>query len=310
MSVALLYAGQGSQKENMGKDLYESFSAFRNTIDGMKESEKIKKLLFHTTQEELTKTANTQPAMGAFAAGVTAVLEENGVKANAAAGLSLGEYSALHAAGVFDTDTLMQLLFFRGQVMEAAAEGVSCSMAAVLGLKRNQVEEICRKAKKEGIVEVSNYNCPGQYVIAGEKTAVSLAGKYAMEANAKRVMPLKVSGPFHTSFMKPAGDELREYFKNITFHEMQFPVIMNRTARPIEKDETIPKLLEMQVQHSVDMENTLLWMENHGVDTYIEVGPGKVLSALVRRTVKAAKVFSIESAKDMEQLLEHREEWQ
>ena len=180
MKLAVLYAGQGAQHAGMGKDLYEAFPAFRAVMDEAAEAVDfdLKQLCFEGPDEQLSQTQFTQPCMVAFAAGVTAVLREAGLEVQGAAGLSLGEYSALHAAGVFDAKQAVSLVAFRGKAMMQAAEGRACGMAAVLGLERDALEAACEKARGEGVVEIANFNCPGQMAIAGDSAAVDAACVY------------------------------------------------------------------------------------------------------------------------------------
>lgn len=307
MRTAFVYAGQGSQKVGMGKDLYENNKTFRKVIDSLEVDFDIKNLMFEGPMETLSQTRYTQPCMAAFAAGVTAVLQEEGITPSYAAGLSLGEYSALHAAGVFDEQTFLKLVSFRGKVMEDAAKGIECKMSAVMGLESNVLGAICDEVTKDrtgdakGYVTVSNYNCKGQYVICGDIEAVEAAELKAKEAGAKRCIPLKVSGPFHTKYMKPAGDALEKYFEGIEFGEMRFPVIFNTTASELNEGENIKDLLVKQVQSSIYMEKTIELLESKGVDTIIEIGPGKALSGFVKRTAPEIKTYVIE---DMQGLTE------
>ena len=227
MKIAFLYAGQGSQHVGMGRDLYEAYPAFRQVLDNAPVDFDLKKLSFEGPEEQLGDTRYTQPCMVAFAAGVTALLREAGITPDYTAGLSLGEYSALHCAGVFDAQTAISLVAFRGQAMAQAVQGRACGMAAVLGLDRETLKKACEEASELGVVECTNFNCPGQIVISGDEAAVDKAGELAKAAGAKRVLPLKVSGPFHTSLMAPAGDALRERFQTVDFHEMEVPVLFN-----------------------------------------------------------------------------------
>ena len=203
MKLAFLYAGQGSQAPGMGKDLYEAYPAFRQVLDNAPVDFDLKKTCFEG--EHLNETKYTQPCMVAFAAGVTAVLKENGIEPELAAGLSLGEYSALCAAGVWDAPTAIALAAFRGNAMAEAAKGIDSAMVAVLNLDREKLQEACDKAAGLGVVQIANYNCPGQLVIAGEKAAVEQAAAYAKELGARRCMPLNTSGPFHTKLLEPAS---------------------------------------------------------------------------------------------------------
>ena len=188
----------------------------------------------------MSQTRYTQPCMVAFAAGVTALLKERGIVPQAAAGLSLGEYSALQAAGVFTPREAIALAAFRGKAMEEAAQGMESAMYAVLNLDRNTLEEVCRKASEKGPVYLANYNCPGQIVIGGGREGAEEACRLALEAGARRCLPLKVSGPFHTPLMAPAGKALEEHFAGLSFGEMAFPVYFNCLGRPKTAEETIP----------------------------------------------------------------------
>ena len=300
MKVAFLYAGQGSQHVGMGQDLYEQYPQFREIFDNAQLDFDLKKLCFEGPEETLSQTQYTQPCMVAFAAGVTAILRDAGIRPELAAGLSLGEYSALHAAGVFDAQTAISLVAFRGKAMAEAVTGRPCGMAAILQLDRDKLQAACDGASDVGVVEIANYNCPGQLVIAGDAAAVDKASLLAKEAGARRVVPLKVSGPFHTSLMSPAGDALREKFKTVHFGEMDFPVLFNCKGDVMAEGDTIPALLERQVQSSVYMEDTIRRMAELGVDTIVEIGPGKALSGFVRKTVKEIKTYPVETVKDLE----------
>lgn len=307
MKIAVLFAGQGSQKVGMGKDFYEQNELFKKVVDEAELDFDVKQLMFEGPMEQLSQTRYTQPCMAVFAAGVTKMLEAAGVKADYVAGLSLGEYSALHAAGVFDTQTFIKLVAYRGKVMEEAAAGIECKMSAVMGLESAVLTEICNQVcseNPENYVTVSNYNCTGQYVICGDKVAVELAETKAKEAGAKRCLPLKVSGPFHTKFMKPAGEALDTYMNDATFGDMKTPVIFNTTAKELGADENIKALLVKQVQSSIYMENTIQYLQAQGVDTVIEVGPGKALSGFVKRTADGMTTYTIEDVAGFEAALE------
>ncbi len=304
--TAFLFAGQGSQHVGMGRDLYETYSVFREVIDNAHLDFDLRSLMFEGPDEQLSQTRYTQPCMVAFAAGMTAVLDELGIKPDYVAGLSLGEYSALAAAGVFEPQQAIQLAAFRGSAMAHAAEGRACAMVSILGVAREAVESAVElaAAAEQGTVEVSNYNCPGQTVIAGDASAVELAAAAARDAGARRCIPLHVSGPFHTSLLHAAGDALHERFKEESFGEMRVPVLFNCSGHEMGADDSIPALLERQVQSAVRMEDTIMRLGELGVDRVIEVGPGKVLSGLVRRCTKAIRCVSIETCEDVESLKE------
>lgn len=300
MNLAFLYAGQGSQHAGMGQDLYEIYPLFRQILDDAPVDFDLKKLCFEGPEDQLSQTRYTQPCMVAFAAGVTALLKERGIVPQAAAGLSLGEYSALQAAGVFTPREAIALAAFRGKAMEEAAQGMESAMYAVLNLDRNTLEEVRRKASEKGPVYLANYNCPGQIVIGGGREGTEEACRLALEAGARRCLPLKVSGPFHTPLMAPAGKALEEHFAGLSFGEMAFPVYFNCLGRPKTAEETIPQLLVRQVQTSVYMEDTIRHMADAGIDTIVEVGPGKALSGFVKKTAPHIRTIPVETAQQLE----------
>ena len=304
MKLGFLYAGQGSQHPGMGADLYEAFPAFREVFDAARAELDfdLKTTCFQDPEGVLNQTRYTQPCMVAFAAGLTAVLRERGIVPSAAVGLSLGEYSALHAAGVFDARTAVRLAAFRGRAMEEAARGHDSAMMAVLGLDREPLQAACEAAADLGTVVIANYNCPGQLVIGGDKAAVEKAAALAKERGAKRCLPLKVSGPFHTPLMKPAGEALEDYFKGVAFGEMEIPVIFNCLGREKGAEDAVPALLVRQVQSSVYMEDSIRRMADLGLDALVEIGPGKALSGFVKKTVPGFPVRAVETAADVEAL--------
>lgn len=304
MKLGFLYAGQGAQHPGMGADLYEKYPAFRAVLDGVDVDFDLKAVSFTDPDGILNETQYTQPCMVAFAAGLTDVLAEKEIVPAAAAGLSLGEYSALYAAGVFDAKTAVKVVAFRGKAMADAAKGVESAMMAVLGADRETVAAACKAASDAGVVEPCNFNCPGQIVIGGERAAVEKAAAIAKENGAKRCMPLKVSGPFHTSLLKLAGDALGAYFKTVEFQEPQIPVLHNCLGGEKGTADTIPALLERQVQSSVYMEDCIRAMAALGVDAIVEIGPGKALSGFVKKTLPGFPVFAVETAEDVEKLPE------
>ncbi len=304
MKLGFLYAGQGSQHPGMGADLYEAFPAFREVLDAARAEVDfdLKRTCFEDPEGVLNQTRYTQPCMVAFAAGLTAVLRERGIVPAAAAGLSLGEYSALHAAGVFDARTAVRLVAFRGKAMEEAAKGHDSTMMAVLGLDREPLQAACEAAGDLGTVVIANYNCPGQLVLGGDRAAVEKAAALAKERGAKRCMPLKVSGPFHTPLMKPAGEALECYFRSVPFEAPGIPVLFNCLGREKEPGDAIPALLVRQVQSSVYMEDTIRRMAALNLDALVEIGPGKALSGFVKKTVPGFPVYAVETVQDVEAL--------
>ena len=304
MKLAFLYAGQGSQHPGMGRAFYESSPLFRQAYDGAPVDFDLTETCLDDPQGVLNQTAYTQPCLVAFAVGVTKLLKAAGLRPDYCAGLSLGEYSALHCAGVLDDETAISLAAFRGRAMAQAAQGVESAMMAVLNLDRAALSECCRAASDLGVVEIANYNCPGQLVIGGEKAAVERAAALAREKGARRCLPLKVSGPFHTSLLAPAGDALREKFRETAFGAMRIPVLFNCLGREMGPEDTIPALLGKQVQTSVYMEDTIRRLAELGVDTIVEIGPGKALSGFVKKTVPELPVYAVETAAELEQLTE------
>ena len=312
MKTVFLYAGQGSQKAGMGKDLYEAFASYREVIDGLSLDTDICYYMHEAKLEELSKTEITQPCMAAFAAGVTAVLREHGIVPDAACGLSLGEYGALHAAGVLDAKEYVKLCEFRGRKMAEAASGKSCAMSAVLGQTAEAVQEACEANAEAGYVTVANYNCPGQYVICGEEAAVAATENYLKEHGAKRCVRLNVSGPFHTKFMKPAGDALRAYFDAMTWGSPQIPVVLNVTGAYLTEEENLKERMVQQVQSSVQFEKSMRLLLDDGATEFIEIGPGNTLSGFLKKTAKESgkdiTIYNVENTESLQGLLDRFKE--
>lgn len=311
IKTVFLYAGQGSQKVGMGKDLYESYDRFREVTDSLDKvlSFSLKDLMWNGPDELLMQTEYTQPCMAAFAAAATELIRSKGIDADAACGLSLGEYGALYAAGVWDAESYVRAVAFRGRAMADAVKGLDTAMSAVIGLDADKTEEACAKVRDTGTgyVAVANYNCPGQYVICGDLQAAEAAEQAAVELGAKRCIRLKVSAPFHTKFLEPAGDKLYEYFKDVSFAKPQIPVAMNVTGTFLKDDESIQELLKAQVSNSVRFEEDAEALLKAGAEVFIEIGPGNALSGFVKKT--AAKlglkpaVYTVQSADDVDKLV-------
>ncbi len=300
--TAFLYAGQGSQHIGMGIDLYEKHPTFAKAVNSAQKHLDFNLLgLFKDGPEELlSRTLYTQPCMATFAVGVTDLLAEHGIIPSAVAGLSLGEYSALYAAGCFDIETLIPLMSFRAQAMETACDGIECGMSAVLGLDRDKLNELCNEV---GDVSIANYNCPGQLVIAGKAEAVNKASELAKTAGAKRCLPLKVSGAFHTSLMEPAAEKLLKYFSNIEPGKAKISVYHNLTAKPLSEGESLKEVLRLQVMSSVYMQDIIENMVADGIERFIEIGPGKALAGFVKKTAPGIECYSIDSAEDLEKVI-------
>ena len=301
--IGFVYAGQGSQVVGMGKSFYDNYQVARDVFDNIDLDIDIKKLCFEGPLEELSKTSNTQPCMVAVAVVATKLLKENGVVPDYVAGLSLGEYSALNASGVLDDQMAINLVHFRGQTMERAAIGIESKMIAIIGLDRELLNEAVDEASNLGVVSIANYNCPGQLVIGGEANAVTKASELALEKGARRAIPLNTSGPFHTRLLVPASLELKEKFASVEFKEMKIPVVFNSSAKELEADESVAKMLEKQVMSSVYFEDSVRYMIANGVDTIIEIGPGKVLSGFIRKIDKTIKTYQVEDQTSLEKTL-------
>lgn len=307
MKIAFLYAGQGSQKVGMGKDFYEEYPLYKKIIDSLPDIENIKQISFFGPAEKLAQTVNTQPCMVAFAIGVTALLKDKGIIPSAVGGLSLGEYSALAAADVLAASEVVSLVSFRAKAMETSAENVDSAMLAVIGANETLLQDVCAKCADVGVVEIANINCPGQIVLSGEKIAIEKAVQCLEEQGITKCIFIDVSGPFHTQFMAKAGNELAGEMQNYNFREMQIPVVFNVTGDFLRAGEAIPSLLERQVQKSVLFEKMIQTLEEFGIDTIVEIGPGKALSGFVRRINKEIHCFAIEDVKGFEKVVSELE---
>ena len=313
MSIGFVYAGQGSQKVGMGQDFYEKYDKFRETMDNATAAVEsvtemdVAGLCFEGPIEKLSQTRYTQPAMVSFAVGVSKLLKDAGINPEYTCGLSLGEYSALYAAGVLSEKEVIELVSKRGKYMEEAGKGLDVKMSAVLGMERETVIECCTQAtnsfKGEKLVSAANFNCPGQIVISGDAKAVDKASELLKEAGAKRIIPLNVSGPFHTKLMQPAGDALAKEFENVDFKPMNSKVIFNCLGREKADKEKISDILVQQVQSSVYLEDSIKYMADHGVDTIVEIGPGNAISKFVKKTAPEVKVMSIDTVEDFENVV-------
>ena len=300
--IAFIYPGQGAQKCFMGQDFYNMYPKCAEVFDKAEEAldVSVKDLCFRENPL-LDQTQYTQPAMVTTCLGITAVLNDMGIYPDMTAGLSLGEYAAIAAAGGMDYVDAIRLVRQRGVFMEEAVPAGKGAMTAVLGMDAEAIEKVLAEFEN---VYIANYNCPGQIVITGMKEGVEAASVKLTEAGAKRCIPLVVSGPFHSVYLKEAGAKLREYMADVTFNELQIPYITNVTATYVSDKDEIAPLLEKQVCSSVRWQQSVETMIADGVDTFIEIGPGKTLAGFIKKIDRDVKVINVSCVEDLENVKE------
>ncbi|MGQ9497316.1 MAG: ACP S-malonyltransferase [Desulfotomaculales bacterium] len=306
MKTAFLFPGQGSQYVGMGEDFFTRYEEAREVFAAAEAALDLplRELCFRGPREELQKTSNTQPAILVTSIACLRVLEAAGVHADAVAGHSLGEYSALVAAGVLSLGDAVRLVHRRGQYMQDAVPLGSGGMVAVLGLDLSAVERIREQAAQVGVVEIANYNCPGQVVLAGEMQALEAAVDAARAAGGKRSVLLAVSGPFHSSLMRRAAEKLAVDLAGTTFRDPRVPVVANVTADYVQTGDEIRAALIRQMYSPVRWEESIRRLAADGVTVFVEVGPGRVLSGLVSRIVRRkATVLNVEDQATLEKVL-------
>lgn len=298
--TAFVFPGQGAQYCGMGKDFYEKYEAAREVYELAREATGLDvAALCFEENDRLNITEYTQIAMLATEVAILRVLEQKGLKADCCAGLSLGEYGALAAARVMELEDLFKLIRCRGIYMQEAYPAGG-AMTAVLGLDADTIRAICENT--EGIVSIANDNCPGQIVITGEENAVQTAAAKLQEAGAKRCVPLKVSGPFHSSLLAGAGEKLAAQLAAVTVHDPAIPYLCNVEAAPVTDSSRVKELLAKQVSGTVRWRETVEHMLAEGVDTFIEIGPGKTLTGFLRKISRDAKAYNVDKVEDLEKL--------
>lgn len=300
--IAFMFPGQGAQYIGMGKDFYDAVPESRRMFELASEASGLDvAALCFEENENINITEYTQIAMLAAEVAMLKAVEERGIKPDVTAGLSLGEYGALAASGVMSEADVFKVVRKRGLYMQEAVP-TGGAMTAVLGLDADVIEKVCEETP--GIVSIANYNCPGQIVITGEEAAVSNAAQALAQAGAKRCVPLKVSGPFHSKMLTGAGEKLGKVLADVEIREIEIPYLANVTADYVTDKGQVKELLEKQVSSSVRWQQTIERMLADGVDTFIEIGPGKTLSGFMRKINRDIKTINIEKLADLEKLAE------
>ncbi|MFH1783913.1 MAG: ACP S-malonyltransferase [bacterium] len=304
--VAFLFPGQGAQQVGMGRELYDKYEVAKKVFDesGSILGYDLKGLVFEGPQDKLKETQYTQPAVFVASIACMNVLNEKGIKPSLVAGHSVGEYTAFVAAGILSFENALKLVQKRAQLMQEVGVKRPGTMAAIIGLGEKEIKEICQQLAPEGVVEPVNFNSPGQIVIAGDENTCKQAMVKAKEKGAKRAIQLEVSGAFHSSLMNEASQKLEQILGDYAILEASIPVIANYTALEVIDEGQIKEAMIRQLNSPVRWEESMLAMIKKGVDIFIEVGPGKVLSGLMRRISREAKTLNVEDEKSLQQTLD------
>lgn len=303
--TAILFAGQGSQYIKMGQDFYDKFDYIKdiyktaNSILGYS----IENLCFKEN-DLINQTIYTQPCVLVTSIAIyTALVKELNINPNVMCGFSLGEYSALYASKTFDFETIIKLIKHRAEFMQDATQQTKGKMAAIIGMQQEKLASLCSSISGDNeFVKIANYNCPGQYVVGGTSKAVENLCEIALQNGARRAIALNVSGAFHTSLMSCAADEMYAIIKNTKYSQPEVPVVMNCNAQYL-KFENVPELMKKQIESSVYFEDSIRLMLNDGIETFIEIGPGSVLTGLVKKIDSSKKLISINTLDDLESLI-------
>ncbi|KIL80544.1 ACP S-malonyltransferase [Bacillus badius] len=302
--IAFVFPGQGSQAVGMGKALADEYQEVRELFEAadQKLGFSLSDLMFNGPEEKLTLTMHAQPAILAASIAALRIFEKEGITPDFVAGHSLGEYTALAAAKALTFEDAVYAVHKRGQFMEQAVPAGEGTMAAVLGMERSLLQEVTAEVTASGeTVGLANLNCPGQIVISGTKNGVALAGERAKEKGAKRVLPLNVSGPFHSSLMKPATEQLETVLNGVEVKDCETPLIANVDAKPVVKAEDIRAKLLQQLYSPVLWEDSVEALIEAGVDTFIEIGPGKVLSGLIKKVNRKVTTYAVQDGASIQE---------
>ena len=309
MKIAYIFPGQGTQVVGMGKDLYEKYDEVKNIYKRVDDAlgEDVENITYNISQDELNETKNTQIAIYTMSMAILEILNKRGIKPDVSAGLSLGEYSALVCSNVISLEEGAKIVRKRGKFMQELAPKGDWLMAAIIGLEDEKVEEVCSKVEK-GFVRAVNYNCPGQVVISGEKEAVLRAMNIAKDMGAKKVIELKTTGPFHTEKLEEASNALRKELEKVQFNKFEIPVMKNINGEIYDEKDNIIDILAKHVMNPVKFRKSIENMLDMGIDTFVEIGPGKTLSGFVKKVCKEKErevsIFNIENVETLENALE------
>lgn len=304
--IGFIFSGQGSQYVGMGLDLYESFDEVKEAFDLSDRilGYSLKDICFKGPGEILNRTDITQPAIFTLSAGIANILKNKGIEASVTCGLSLGEYSALYYGGNLTFEDGVRLLKIRGEIMNSAYPKGKGAMTAVIGLDRETIESCINEVSEFGIVEIANLNCPGQIVITGEVLAIEKIEDVLKDKKAMKIVRLDVSGPFHSSLLKEASLKLKTELENTNFKNGSIPVLTNYTGGLLDEN-SIVETLTGQMHSTVHFEDNIRNMLEMGIDTFVEIGPGKALSGFVKRVNRKVKILNIENIESLENVLKY-----